>query len=83
MRIERGRIFFMEVLVGEDMRRILRGFYPMLLGLLGLWVLMCLKVSSFPINHFFFRCLSGACNSKPILFLIGDEAKTTYTCTYN
>lgn len=27
------------------MRRILRGFYPMLLGLLGLWVLMCLKVS--------------------------------------
>lgn len=47
MRIERGRIFFMEVLVGEDMRRILRGFYPMLLGLLGLWVLMCLKVSFF------------------------------------
>lgn len=51
------------------MRRILRGFYPMLLGLLGLWVLMCLKVSSLFLfqkkKHFFFRCLSGACNGNP------------------
>lgn len=44
------------------MRRILRGFYPMLLGLLGLWVLRCLKVSVFFFSfskkkHFFFRYL--------------------------
>lgn len=40
------------------MRRILRGFYPMLLGLLGLWVLRCLKVSFLFLfqkkKHFFF-----------------------------
>lgn len=51
------------------MRRILRGFYLMLLGLLGLWVLMCLKVSciffSFSIKNISFsRCLSGACNGN-------------------
>lgn len=48
------------------MRRILRGFYPMLLGLLGLWVLMCLKVSSFFLlqKNISFSVPSGACNGN-------------------